>query len=286
MSKHEVTLSLDNAKTLASLTEDATRRLVERLRRNKPNGFSEQPMFPNTFFDLLGLSIALKELITIGDIRLLVEHNRFDGANARLRSTWESLIILGHAIYCTPDKEDFAKAAFLHDAAKRLRIIKQTGYSAAHCSTEEIVQDEQTIRDEDALPRDVKESLRRSVEEMHRRLLDAQPDFAPKMKIGSIEMHQYDLIFRQMSLFVHGGVSGNQVVVNRWLERKVQNEEDIDFDSTGLLVMSSSLLEQIIRSWMQHTTSTNLPELWDRCTAELEKFKKSVEDNFSEAETN
>src|SRR5688500_6107156 len=101
----DAVLSLEAALDLANQTDAAVERFLSTLRDAELG----------SVFDALSLSLVLQERVTFGDVRILVDNGRLFGAQARLRSMWESLVTLRYVCACAPDREEASNAFLLYD---------------------------------------------------------------------------------------------------------------------------------------------------------------------------
>ncbi len=216
-----------------------------------------------TNFDTFVICLLLKEQTTFGDILLLVKHGRLDGAQARLRSIWESLVVLKYVVHCSVDWNAASMALNLYDEFKRVNIMQGNGVWST--LTEEEKREKQEFFDQfNNLDVDLKSFVKRPVEQMCSEVNKIEPTAFPDIQMGFVLMNQYDAIFRPLSTFVHGGLAGSRAPIERFLG------EDCDpvrekANATGILCAATEWLSNIIEFWTDQSTVDEYKTVWTKC---------------------
>lgn len=215
----------------------------------------------DSYFDALALSVLLKEQVSFGDIRLLADHGRFDGAQARLRSIWESLMILHYATGCAASLEDASNAFFLQDEYKRANILRTNGGWDVLTDAEQQLFDE--FSDEyRALPEQLRQFVKANTQQVHKAVLDRDATLVPSLDFRGASITQYDAAFRVFSAKVHGGLSGTHSHADEWLNNAPTDDSRRRFDYVGILLTASSWLRDIVSAWVANSTNAKLMVLW------------------------
>jgi hypothetical protein len=217
-------------------------------------------------FDCLALSLLIQEHVTFGDIRLLAVNRRFIGAQARLRSLWESLIILKYVANCAPDPEQNARALFLYDAYKRANVMKANGVWNS-IRPEEQREFNQFIAEFAALPGTVQQFIKAPIEQMHNLLLKTTPAELQGVEIAGVQVSQYDAMFRVLSARVHGGLMGSSILVEEWLNPTPPDATKWRFEHVGTVGTACSLLCGLVTTWTAHSRDPRLQSLWEQAVS-------------------
>lgn len=218
-----------------------------------------------TYFDGLALSLAIKELETFVDVIILVERNRYEGAKARLRSIWESLLILKYNIYCVKDKELSAEALFLYEEDTRFNTIKENKFFST--LTQEAQDEYQEYADRfQGLYPDLKKFCKTRIIDKYKKLTEIAPSAMPFFEVNSIKVSQYDVIFRTFSRPAHGGLPGSQNQVQQWLDNKTIDQALDENEASGILCAGYSWLKDIVESWVNISSVSSYQMLWNDST--------------------
>lgn len=221
-----------------------------------------------TFFDAMGVSLVVKEMATFDDVYILVKHNRFEGAKVRLRSIWESLIILKYVVHSAIENDVAAKALYLCDENKRVNIAQNNGFW--NILPADVKDERQKLADEyKSLDADLKTFAKRPLEQMHDEIVKIDPASLPPIQIGSISVGQYDVVFRTFSELIHGGLPGSRNQVQQWMEDSSISAAKIEAETEGTLTSACALLCNIINVWVKHSSEEHYSEAWnDSCSTQ------------------
>lgn len=248
-------LTVQQSKKLADRVSEALSCLVDQI----PEDFST--------FDGVGFSLLLKERETLKDIRVLIENERWEGANARLRSIWESRLLLKYIVHCASDKDEASQALYLFDERKRFNIAGNIGF-LANFSDATRQQKQELVDAYESLPDAMKDfaEVAKRTERMYDEVAKVSPGSFCKVDVGSDEIDkisEYDSHFRSMSASVHGGLSNSHIHVDKWLG---QNSIEAASEVPGLLCAASTWLYNLAETWVENSSMAGLQEVWRECS--------------------
>ena len=256
-------LSREEAREIANRTEQALGAFLDLMR----------PVELESYFDALGLSLLLQERDTFGDIRLLAENGRSAGAQARIRSLWESVVILKYVVVCANSPEDAARAFFLYYEYKRANIMRSTGIWDT-LPPEKQQTFEQSRAEFTQLPEPLRTFTKASTELMHREIVARDPALLSRVDVGGVSISQYDAAFRVFSAKVHGGLTGTHINVEEWLNNAPTDPAKQQLDYVGVLITASSWIRDLVSTWLGTTSNPQLMPLWEQSIANADQNRQ------------